>query len=360
MAKTLLMVGTQKGMFFLHSDEKRESWSLEGPILKGWKIQDVQLDQRSKARMYAAVGHFVYGQTIQISDDLGKTWQQVEHGPHYAEDAGSELKDVWCVVPGRASEPDTVYAGVAEAGLFVSHDRGVNWEEMTGVSQHLSREEWIGGLGGLCCHTIIPHPDKPQRLWVAISAVGVLRSDDGGETFHVKNDGLIKVIEGKTHKDIGSCVHRMVIDPQNPDRLFQQNHRGVYRSEDGGDSWQTIESGLPGTFGFPIVVNPHHPDTLFTIPQESDEFRMAKDGVLAVYRTTDGGASWAPSRKGLPDNCYVGVLRQAMTVDSYPDCGVYFGTSGGQIYYSRNNGDSWETMPCNLPRISSLAVAIIE
>ncbi|MBI2423921.1 MAG: exo-alpha-sialidase [Candidatus Hydrogenedentes bacterium] len=359
MSRVILMAGTQKGAFLFYSDEAREVWHIEGPLHKGWNVFDVQMDQRLEPALYAALGHYVYGATIQYSHDFGHEWTMAESNPTYAEGDPSKMKDIWCVVPGPPSQPETLYAGVAEAGIFVSHDRGKNWAELPGLSHHGTREEWMPGFGGLCCHTILWDKDNPKRLWAAISAVGVFRSDDGGSTWKEKNDGLEIIIEGQKHKCVGSCVHSMVQDPADPNRLFQQNHRGVYASTDGGDSWGRIENGLPSTFGFPIALSPRQPDTLFIALQESDEFRMAIDGKLAIHRSTDAGKSWQALRKGLPDKTWAGVMRQALTTDSLDETGVYFGTSSGQIYYSRNNGDSWQAIPCTLPRINSLRVAVV-
>ena len=358
MAQILLMVGTQKGAFLLASDERRETWQVTGPLLKGWSVFDLALDRRSTPAMYAAVGHFVYGPAIHISKDLGRTWQQVEHPPKY--ESNHTLNNVWCVVPGRESEPGVLYAGVDEAGLFVSRDSGWHWENLSGLSDHRTREEWCPGNGGLCCHSVLLDPSNENRMWAGISAVGVFRTDDGGQTWEASNDGLEIIVEGKTHKDIGTCVHRMVLDPANPERLFQQNHRGVFRSTDGGKKWDRIENGIPNNFGFPMVMLPGDSNTLYIVPQESDEFRFASDGRLTVYRTADGGDSWTPLRSGLPENAYVGVLRQAMAADSLESPGVYFGTTGGQIFYSRDGGERWETIPCALPRISSVSVAILD
>ncbi len=358
MAKILLMVGTQKGAFLLSSDERREHWNVEGPLLKGWSVFDLTLDLRQTPLMYAAVGHFIYGPAVHISDDLGQSWKQVEHVPKY--ESGHKLNNVWCVVPGRESEPGVLYAGVDEAGLFVSQDSGWHWEEVSGLSGHPSREEWCPGAGGLCCHSILLDPSNDRRMWVGISAVGVFRSEDAGDSWSPSNDGLDIIIEGKTHKDVGTCVHRMILDPRNSERLFQQNHRGVFRSTNGGQRWERIENGIPNNFGFPMVMLPNDSNTLFIVPQESDEFRFAADGRLTVYRTTDGGDSWSPLRAGLPENAYVGVLRQAMAADSFESPGVYFGTTGGQIYFSRNAGEDWQAIPCALPRISSINVAVID
>ena len=360
MTDVLVLIGTEKSAFILKSDEKREEWNLSAPLIKGWKISDLQLDSRtSPSTLWAAVNHYVYGPTVQRSRDLGQTWEQIEHGPKFPEGHVSTLNDVWSIVPGRSDEPDVLYAGVADAALFKTDDGGDTWSEVTGLTEHPSRSEWEPGAGGLCCHSIIPHPTNQNRIWVAISAVGVMRSDDGGTTWQVKNTGLPITIEGKEHKDVGSCVHRMVMDPTNPDRLFQQNHQGVYKSDNAGDSWEPIESGLPveSCFGFPMVIHPRNPDTLFISPQESDEFRFARDGELATFKSTDAGKSWQPKTKGLPDNTYVGVMRQAMAVDKRDPLGVYFGTTGGQVFASRDEGESWTQLPFTLPRICSVATA---
>lgn len=356
----LVMVGTEKGAFFLRGDAAGEKWTLDEPMMLGWKVFDLALDRRGDPTFYAAVGSWVYGATVQVSRDGGKTWPQVAQGPVYAEGATSKLKSIWTIVPGRASEPGVLYAGVDEAGLFVSRDGGEHWEEIPGVANHPTREEWVGGLGGLCCHTIIPHPTNPDRMWVGISAVGVLRTDDGGATWQVKNTGLSLAIEGKVHKEVGSCVHRMVIDPTNPDRLYQQNHMGVMRSSDGGDTWERIENGLKTDFGFPMVIHPHDPKTLFIVPEESGEFRMPKDGKLTVFRTRDRGDNWEPLRGGLPNDCYCGIMRLAMAMDDTPEGGVYFGTTGGTLYASVNNGDDWKALPYTFPRILSVKAACID
>lgn len=358
--RRLVMVGTEKGAFFFHGDAAGERWEVEGPIMKGWKVFEVALDRRGDPTLYAAVGSWVYGPNIQVSRDLGKTWAQVEHGPKYAKDSPLKLNNIWTVVPGAASEPQVLYAGVEQAGLFVTRDGGVRWEEVTGISQHETRADWVPGAGGLCCHSICVHPLNPQRVWVGISAVGVLRTDDGGVTWQVCNDGLTIVVEGKEHKKVGSCVHRLVLDPTNPDRLFQQNHKGVFRSTNGGDTWERIENGLEGWFGFPMVMHPHDPATLFIIPEESDEFRMPKDGQLKVFRSTDRGDSWTPLTKGLPGHFYAGVMRQALAMDDTPEGGIYFGASGGQVFASVDNGDHWRRLPATLPRILSVNACCLE
>jgi len=362
MGRINLFVGTEKGAFILSSDEARDAWDVRGPLLKGWKVQELQLDARQEPPvLWAAVSHFIYGPSIRRSSDLGDTWEEIEHGPHYAVDAPGKLRAIWTVTPGRPAEPEVLYAGVADAGLFVSKDGGEHWEELKGLSEHDTRDGWSPGAGGLCCHTILLDPANRNRMWAGISAVGVFRSDDRGQTWTTRNHGLEQVLEDKSHSDIGFCIHRMVMDPDDPMRLFQQNHRGVFRSADGGDSWERIEQGLPSAsqFGFPMVMSPSDGNTLFIVPQESDEYRFAPDGQLTVFRTTDAGDSWEPQRNGLPENTYVGVLRQAMAVDSCEDFGIYFGTSAGNIFYSRDNGESWQMMPVQLPRIYGISSATI-
>lgn len=355
-----LILSTEKGAFFLWSDASRDNWEFSGPALKGWKVNNILLDQRGKPTLYAAVGHFVYGATVQVSDDLGKTWIQQEHGPAFAKDSTSKLKNIWTIVPGPSDQPDTLYAGTDDAGLFVSRDRAAHWEELTAISEHETRPEWMGGAGGMCLHSILLDQNNPSRIWVGISAVGVLRSDDGGQTFSPRNEGMPIIIEGKTHKCIGSCVHALAQHPENPNTIYQQNHQGVLRTTDGGDRWERIETGLTSKFGFPMAVDPRDGNTLYIIPQEADEYRIFKDGKPTVYRTRDGGDHWEPLRNGLPDNCFSGMLRHAMAIDDCPQPGVYFGTSSGQVFYSLDDGECWKQIPCSLPRINSVRVAFIE
>ncbi len=360
MKTVLLSVSTEKGLFLFTSDENRQDWKIEGPLLKGWSVSDTLLDTRQSATLFAAVSSAFYGSGLHVSDNLGKSWREIETPPQYPEGSEHEVTAIWTVVPGPSNQPKTLYAGVDPAGLFVSRDHGEHWELLPGLSGHPSRGEWMGGKGGLCCHSVLVDPKNPDRLWTGISAVGVFRSEDGGQSWSTRNDGLEIVVPGEHHKEIGTCVHRLVLDPTNPDRLYQQNHRGVFRSQDGGDSWQRIETGLTHTFGFPMVLNPDNPETLFIIPQESDEYRLIPDGVLKVYRSEDAGNSWSPLNEGLPGNSYTGVMRQAMAIDGHKSCGVYFGTVGGQVHYSTNNGNQWQTLPHQLPRINAVSVNTLD
>lgn len=361
MSQVLLCVGTNKGAFLLRADESRRDWSFDGPHLDGWDVRNVTLDERSGSPvLWAAVAHEVYGPCIQRSDDLGKTWRQIEHGPKYADDAPGTLNVVWTVVPGPADEPEVLYAGVADAGLFVTRDGGEHWEEVTGLTKHPTRPKWIPGAGGMCCHSIVLDPANKDRMWVGISAVGILRTEDGGETWTICNEGLFTSLEGED--GVGCCVHCLVGDPATPGRLFQQNHWGVYSSDDAAETWQAIETGLPKEkqFGFPMAMHPRDSETLFIIPLEADEYRYAPNGKLAVYKTTNAGADWSPRDDGLPDNAYSSVLRSAMGVDALDPCGVYFGTSGGNLYASNDEGETWSELPFRLPRVSGVNAYVLD
>lgn len=360
MSQVVVMLGTAKGAFLCFSDEERREWRIEGPLLKGWEVTTLTLDTRRRPVLWAGVTSYVYGPHLQRSDDLGKSWTQIEKGPAYSEDSGVKLERVWNVTPGRESEPERLWCGVAEAGLFRSDDGGDSFEPVPGLNQHATRAAWSPGAGGLCCHTILLDPNSPERMWVGISAVGVFRSDDGGESFAVKNQGLVIVVPNEESPEVGSCVHKMVLAPESTDTLYQQNHRGLFRSRDAGDSWQMMNQGVPSTFGFPIVMHPRQSSTLWVVPQESDEYRLFLDGKATVYQTRDGGDSWRAQRTGLPENNFSGVLRGAMATDPLDPCGVYFGTTGGQVFYTRDEGESWDCLPCSLPRISSVSAAVLD
>jgi hypothetical protein len=303
-----VLVGTSKGAFIFTSDTAREEWEMEGPFLGGWEIYSLLGDCRSsKPRLYAGTSHTAYGAALRVSDDMGQNWRQIEHGPSYPPESGFTLNRIWQIVPGHATQPGTLYAGVEEAGLFVSHDRGESWQELSALTQHPTRPEWFPGNGGLCLHTVLVHPNNPQRIWVAMSAVGVFRSDDAGASWQVKNNGLIEAHTGQPAGEIGSCVHKMVLDPVNPNTLYMQEHCGVFQSNDGGDTWYPVEEGLPSAhlhhpemwpFGFPIAVTKAR--NLFLIPLESSEQRTVASGDLRVYRRACDGNSWEPTAPILP------------------------------------------------------------
>lgn len=358
MTAVRLFAGTRKGLFVLESDADRTDWTVSEPALAGWEVSDVRVDDRGEHRLFAGVSHFVYGATVHRSTDGGASWEQVESSPAYDHDR--ELNRIWTVVPGRVDDPDTVYAGVDEAGLFVSRDGGDTWREIAGLTNHETVERWFPGKGGLCCHSVLPHPADPDRLWVGISAVGVFRTDDGGDSWTLQNDGLEVAAPDDDHETLGSCVHQLVLDPTDPDRLFQQNHLGVYRSTDAGEHWERIDDGLPSTFGFPLVLHPHDPETLFVFPLESDEVRLTIDGRPAVYRSSDAGDTWERCDDGLPTDSWVTVLRQAMATDTLEPAGVYLGTTGGRIFHSADAGDSWAPIDAHLPRIHSLTATVVQ
>ena len=358
MSEVRLYAGTRKGLFVLEADARRERWTAREPALAGWDVSNVCVDGREERELFAGVGHFVYGPTVHRSTDDGHSWEQVGSSPAYA--GGRELNQVWTVVPGRADDPGTLYAGVDEAGLFVSRDGGDTWDEVAGLTDHETVDRWFPGKGGLCCHSVLVHPTDPDRLWVGISAVGVFRTDDGGDSWTLKNDGLEVVAPDEDHEGLGSCVHRLVLDPHDPDRLYQQNHRGTFRSTDAGDAWERIDGGLPSTFGFPLVLHPREPGTLYVFPLESDERRLAIDGRPAVYRSTDAGATWERLDGGWPADSWVTVLRHGMAVDVLEPAGVYVGTTGGRVLHSADAGDSWRPLDVHLPRINSLTVAVVD
>jgi photosystem II stability/assembly factor-like uncharacterized protein len=347
----LLIAGTNKGAFIYRSDATRAAWTISDPIFKGWKV--TALGRTPSGRYLAATASDVYGAAVQVSDDL-HAWRQVGAGPSWNGAADRALKQVWTFATG----PDRVYAGVEDAGIFTSDDDGETWNGVPGFNEMPGRDSWMPGAGGLCAHAILLHEKKPQRVFCGVSAAGVWRSDDGGRTWKSRNDGVPPVIEDRNHKDIGRCNHGLAIDPNDPDVIYRREHNGMFRSRDGGETWERIERGLGSWFGFPLVIDPRS-RALFAIPLESDEYRMPSDGRLQVLRSLNQGDSWQSVSKGLPErNCYTGVLRGAMAVDSLDPCGVYFGTSSGTVYASNNAGDSWTQLPGLLPRIMSMAAFV--
>jgi photosystem II stability/assembly factor-like uncharacterized protein len=350
--KVVLLVGTNKGVFFYTSDLERKQWELSGPFLAGWEAFSVLGDSRHGKRIFAGVSHAAYGPTIRVSDDMGASWRQIEQGPEYSIESGFKLNRIWQLVSG------------AEAGLFVSHDRGTTWRELDGLTKHPTRPGWFPGAGGMCLHTIIIHPQNPKRIWVAMSAVGVFRTDDGGETWETCNRGLARVPTGQPYPEVGYCIHKMVLDPKDPNILYMQEHSGVFQSVDGGDTWFSIEEGLKmnegdAPFGFPIGVSPT--GDLFLVPLESSEIRSMKDGKLLVHRMQPGGNHWEPIGDVLPDEQrHVNVLRDAFAVDGMDPYGIYFGTTSGELFCSLDRGESWERLPGQLSRILAVKPWILE
>jgi len=353
--RTMLLVGTSKGAFVLDGDSNRSSWSLRGPLCEGWPIHDLQWDP-STGSIYAGGGSIWYGPAVFRSDDLGKTWSHSSEGITYGDD-GPKIPTVWNVTPAHGS----IYAGVEPAGLFRSEDGGANWSHVGGLREHPSRPDWQPGAGGLICHTIVPHPSEAEKMWVAISAVGTFATEDGGATWEARNRGVVNCNSPDPHPETGQCVHKLVMAAGQPDRFYQQNHCGVYRSTDGGKQWQDISAGLVSEFGFVFGAHPRDPATGWVIPlSHPEEGRYAPGGSLGVWRTTDSGDSWQRHGEGLPqENAYVGVYREAMAVDRLDPVGVFFGTSTGQLYGSVDEGGTWSVVAENLPPIWGVeAVAV--
>ncbi len=349
-----LMVGTGKGAFLL-TPAKGGGWKIHPPFLAGWDVYHFTHDPRDGTLLVGS-SNPVHGPLIARSRDWGGSWEEDVKGLSYPEGDG-KLDRVWHLKPGPDDQPGRLYAGVAEAGLFHSDDGGRNWEPFGKLRQHPTREKWMPGAGGLCLHTILFDPRDGDRIYVAISAAGVYRTDDGGGSWKPCNRGVRADFLPDKYPEMGQCVHKLVLDPVNPDVLFQQNHCGVYRSDDRGDSWTEISEGLPSTFGFPVGAHPRRGGTVFTVPLEADTRRFGPDGRLAVWRTRDGGANWERFDRGLPGpDAWLVVLREAMAVDDGDPCGVYFGTRTGQLFGSSDEGESWSAIADHLPPILSVEV----
>jgi len=380
MSKVRLLVGTRKGAFILTSDGKRQNWDVSGPHFAGWEMYHLKGSPVNPDRLYASQTSGLFGQIIQRSDDGGKTWEPPGGGPTttpegmpkgesnkfvYEGEVGThkwydgtqhpwEFKRVWHLEP-SLNDPDTVYAGVEDAALFRSTDGGKTWKELSGLRRakgHL----WQPGAGGMGLHTILLDPTNPQRIFIAISAAGAFRTDDGGQTWKPANSGLKSPYElPDPDAEVGHCVHRIALHPSRPGVLYMQKHWDIMRSDNAGDSWHEVSGNLPTDFGFPIDVHAHEPETVFVVPIKSDSEHFPPEGKLRVYRSRTGGNEWEPLSKGLPQrDCYVNVLRDAMSVDSLQPCGVYFGTTGGQVYGSADAGDSWTPIVRDLPAVLSV------
>ena len=367
MSTVRALVGTRKGAFVLTSDGARDDWKVDGPFFGGWEIYHVAASPVDPDRLYASQSTGWFGQLIQRSDDGGQTWNRVGNQFTYEGQVGDhqwydgtlrpwEFTRVWHL-EASPLDRDTVYAGVQDAALFRSEDGGITWEEMPALRQHGTGPDWAPGAGGMCLHTIVIDPQDPSRMFVAISAAGVFRTNDGGKSWEPTNRGLRSEHIPDPDAEVGHCVHRIAMHPSRPDTLFMQKHWDVMRSDDGGDSWTEISGNLPSDFGFPIAVNSNDPETIYVVPIKSDSEHYVPDGKLRVYRSGTGGNEWEALTNGLPQgDCYVNVLRDAMAVDQLDPCGVYFGTTGGQVYASADNGDSWGPIVRDLPSVLSVEV----
>ena len=390
MSTVRVLVGTRKGAFILTSDGKRQKWDVSGPHFAGWEMYHLKGSPADPNRIYASQTSGWFGQIIQRSDDGGKTWHQpgtppgepaAPAGPpkgdsnKFAYDASPEtgkpltthqwydgtqhpweFKRVWHLEP-SLTDPNTVYAGVEDAAIFCSTDGGENWKELPGLRGHGTGPKWQPGAGGMCLHTIILDPSNPQRMWIAISAAGAFRTDDGGKTWKPINRGLRSQYIPDQDAEVGHCVHHVAMHPSRPGVLFMQKHWDVTRSDNAGDEWKEVSGNLPTDFGFAIDVHAHEPETIYVVPIKSDSEHFVHEGKLRVYRSRTGGNEWEALTKGLPQkDCYVNVLRDAMAVDSLDKCGIYFGTTGGQVYASADAGDSWNPIVRDLPAVLSVEV----
>ncbi len=391
MRSVRILVGTRKGAFVLTSDGNREKWDISGPFFGGWSVYHMKGSPVDPNRIYGSVTNDWFGQIIQRSDDGGATWYQPgipdgesaaspdgappgesnkfvyntsaktgkPLGTHQHYDGSQQpwaFKRVWHLEP-SLTNPDTVYAGAEDAALFRTVDGGVSWHELPGLRGHASAAHWAPGAGGMCLHTILLNPEKPGRLYVAISSAGTFRSDDEGGTWKPINKGLHSDYIPDPAAEVGHCVHRIAMHAARPDVLFMQKHWDVMRSDDAGESWREVSGNLPSDFGFPIEVHAHEPETIYVVPIKSDSEHYPPEGKLRVYRSRTGGDEWEALTNGLPQkHCYVNILRDAMAVDTLDSCGVYFGTTGGQVYVSPDSGDHWMTIARDLPAVLSIEV----
>ncbi len=367
MGKVRVLVGTKKGAFILTSNDQRQRWDVSGPHFGGWEIYHMKGSPVNPNRLYASQSTGWFGQLIQRSDDGGQTWNPVSNQFNYDGVAGThqwydgtphpwDFKRVWHLEP-SLTDPDTVYAGVEDAALFRSTDAGASWHELSGLRGHGTGPQWAPGAGGMCLHTIVLDPSDEQRIYIAISAAGAFRTDDGGATWLPINRGLRSNHMPDEDAEVGHCVHHIAMNPKRPGVLFMQKHWDVMRSDVAGDSWYEVSGNLPSDFGFAIDVHAHEPETIYVVPIKSDSEHYPPEGKLRVYRSRTGGNEWEALTNGLPQqDCYVNVLRDAMSVDTHDPCGVYFGTTGGQVYASADAGDNWTSIVHDLPAVLSVEV----
>ena len=371
MSRVRVLVGTRKGAFILTADGQRDQWEVSGPHFAGWEIYHVNGSAVNPNRLYASQNTGWFGQMVQRSDDGGQTWEAVSNEFKYEGVTGThkwydgtqhpwEFKRIWHLEP-SLTDPDTVYAGAEDAALFRTVDGGRTWQELTGL-RGVKGDLWQPGAGGMCAHTIVLDPKNPARIFVAVSAAGVFRTDDSGQTWKPVNQGLKSPWElPDPEAEVGHCVHRIALHPSDPNTLFMQKHWDVMRSDNAGDSWSEVSGDLPSDFGFPIQVHAHEPQTVYVVPIKSDSEHFPPDGKLRVYRSRSGGNDWEALTQGLPQkDCYVNVLRHAMAVDALDPCGVYFGTTGGQVYMSAENGDFWSPIVRDLPAVLSVEVQTLQ
>lgn len=359
----LLLVGTMKGAFLLRSDASRKQWDIGGPYFPGSAVYAMAYDDRNgRSRIWAGAQSMHWGAVLHSSDDFGHSWTNPEEANvKFPEGTGAALQNIWQIRAGRADEPDTLYCGVEPAALFVSRDAGETWKLTEGLWNHPHREKWVPGGGGLCMHTVLPDPADAQRIRIAISTGGMYVTEDGGANWRASNQGVRAVFLPNQYPEFGQCVHKVVQSAQQPERMYLQNHWGLYRSDDRGESWTDIASNVPSDFGFAMGVHPRNADTAWIVPLESDQFRCTPEGKLRVFRTRDAGASWEGQGNGLPQQqAYETVLRDSMAVDALDPVGVYFGTRSGKLFGSADEGSNWNEIVDGLPAVVSVDVALVK
>ncbi|MFB9903264.1 WD40/YVTN/BNR-like repeat-containing protein [Allokutzneria oryzae] len=358
----LLAIGTRKGLWLARSTDGRASWSLTGPHHPMTAVYSVAVDtRRGTPRLLAGVHSEHFGPSVMTSDDLGASWQEPDHAPvAFPEDTGATLGQVWQLAPGPSSQPEVVYAGVEPSALFRSGDGGRTYELVRALWDHPHRADWTPGFGGQAIHSVLPHPRDPDQVTVAMSTGGVYRTTDGGRSWAASNRGISAYFLPGPEPEFGQCVHKIAQHPDRPERFFAQNHHGVYRSDDGARTWQSIAEGLPSDFGFPMVVHPHRPEVVYTFPLTADALRFPPDGRCRVYRSEDGGDSWTALTAGLPeDGFWSAVLRDAMCADDADPAGIYFGSRTGEVYGSADEGDSWSLIARHLPDVLCVRAASV-
>lgn len=358
----MLLVGTAKGAFILRSNAQRRRWEVGGPYFHGQAVYAMAYDCRGDQRRIWASNASFWGTMLRSSDDFGKSWTNPQQAPiRFPADTGASLKNIWQITLGPTDEPNHLYCGVEPAALFESHDGGQTWSLLRGLFDHPHRPRWLPSNGGLALHTVLLDPSNRQRIYVGISSGGVYRTEDGGQTWTAQNKGIRAPFLPDKYPEFGQCVHKIALHPARPQRLFLQNHWGLYRSDDCGEHWNDVANGVPSDFGFPVVIHPRNPDCVYAVPVESEEFRCSCDGRLRVYRTRNSGASWEPLMRGLPQKrAYETVLRDAMTTDTLDPAGIYFGTRSGQLFASRDEGKTWERILGGLPSILCVRWSIVE
>ncbi len=362
MKEVMLMIGTRKGAFLAFSKPDRKKWELKGPIFKGVQVNHVAFTPEIRQSIIVAGKSEWWGAGLRISNDFGENWREPSGAVRFAEGRGHVVERIWIISQGRLpSGQPVLYAGVDPGALFVSTDEAESWEEVRSLTDHATRKDWFPGAGGLMVHSICLDPGRPERMFVGISAAGAFRTEDGGRSWTPKNQGVRADFLPNTLPLVGQCVHHMEMHPSDPDTLYQQNHCGVYRSDTAGEEWIDISEGLPARFGFPLAIHPHDGNTIYVVPEESDQYRMTPDGAFRVFRSRNRGNSWEALTQGLPQtNAYQTVLRAAMATDPLDPPGVYVGTQGGQLLASRDEGNHWELLFNWLPPVYSVQTAVIE